>query len=369
MRPLVCIFIFAFSFALTLTSPLLESRTSHPLVGFCWASTPLSDLTLFEEGIVTAHHLGCEIEHRQYNWNQIEKDKGVYNWNDIDNWYHTCLKYEIVPSLAVCPVNSNSQMRNIPLDLQGKPFNDPDVILRLTQFTQILLDKYPEIEYVSFGNEINYYLRSHPDDVLPYLELCHHMYAYMKENYPNVPVLVIFGFTGMIKEEEEMISHFLPACDLVGISTYHACISLESVTPPRLTDQEMREGLEYCINLCSGKRFCIVETCAFSYPDPAYQVKYIHVFFDVIRDYSQDMEFACWLGTYDGYPGTLTMMDPFLEQFNTAGLLTPDGTPKASYYAWMEEMSRLGIIKAPDHRILGAVSLMVICCLLLLREP
>jgi len=350
-------------FIIFVSSPL--SSTSDPLVGFCWVSAPLSDLTLFEEGFYTAHHLGCQIEHRQFNWNDIERDRGVYNWSNVDQWYNTCLKYGIVPSLAVCPVNSNSQIRNVPRDLQGMPFDDCDLILRLNQFTHLLLERYPEIAYLSFGNEINYYLRSHPGDVLPYLELCQHMYEYMKENYPHIPVLVIVGFTGMIKEEEEMISNFLPACDLVGISTYHACIALESLTPHRLTEQEMREGFEYCINLCNGKRFCVVETCAFSYPDPGYQVMYIHVFFDVIREHKEDMEFACWFGTYDWCPGTLTMMDPFLEQFNTAGLLSPDGTPKASYYAWMEEMSHSGIVRESPHRFLAAVFVVVIVIILL----
>lgn len=347
--------------ALFLLLFLMLCSQSEILVGFCWVSNPL-DMALHEEGFATAHHLGCQIEHRQYNWNQIERDYNVYDWNTLDQWYNACLTYSIVPSLAVCPLNSNSTHRLFPQDLEGRTFDDPDVVLRLQKLTQTLLERYPRIAYVSFGNEINYYLRGHWDEYPSYLNLCVKMYQYTKENYPHVGVLVIFGFTGMEKREEELISEFLPACDFVGISTYHACISTESVTPPRLTREEMREGFEYCINLCSGKRFAIVETAAFSYPDPEYQAVYVDVFFEIIHEYREEMEFACWFGTYDWHPGTLTMLDPFLERFNTTGLLGPGGTPKASYYVWMEEMSSYGAAEPP--RFLAALTVVVILFLL-----
>ncbi len=340
------------------------SSAHYPLVGFCWVSNPLSDLTAFDNGFAVAHYLGCQIEHRQYNWNQIEKDKDQYTWNTVDQWYTACIKYNIVPSLAVCPVNSNSSHINVPRDLRGKPLDDPAVVVRLQQFADTLFERYPALRYVSFGNEINYYLRGHWDEVVPYYNLCYHLYQYVKENYPHVAVLVIHGFTGMEKREEELVQQFLPACDIVGISVYHACIDLSSLSPPRLTEKEMREGLTHCINLCKGKQFSIVETCAFSYPDPQYQARYIHVFFDVIKENS-NMEFACWFSTYDWYPGALTVIDPFLEQFNTSGLLEPDGTPKPAYYAWMEEMSSFNGGVSYPYSLFAVVMI----CFLLLVNP
>lgn len=340
------------------------SVTSQPLIGFCWVSAPLSDMALFEEGFAAASAMGCEIEHRQYNWDEIEKDKTTYDWTAVNQWYTTCVRYEIVPSIALCPLNSNSMRRNFPKDLEGKPFDDPEVIFRLQKFTELLLQKYPEIAYVSFGNEINYYLKSHEDEVAPYLRMCLKMYQYVKENYPRVRVLVIFGFTGMSKREEDMISQFLPACDVLGISSYHVSVSL-TTGEPRLTEEEMRAVLKYCITLCGGKRFAIVETAAFSYPDPAYQARYVHVFFDIIREYENDMEFACWFLTYDWYPGTLTMIDPFLEQFSSAGLLETDGTPKLSYYAWMEEMSQYKGVSGPSR--ITAFCLVVVILLAVLK--
>ncbi len=364
MRLLILLF-----FLLVLpVSPLLNTldNSQNPLVGFCWASPPFSDMTFFEEGFYTAHHLGCQIEHRQYNWNEIEIKKLVYDWNTLDQWYTTCLKYDITPSLAICPVNSNSVQRNLPQDLEGKPFDDPEVISRLQAFTTLLVNRYPDIPYVSFGNEINYYLRGHPEDLLPYLRMCLSMYEYTQENYPHIQCLVIFGFTGMEEKEKEMIVQFLPACDLLGISTYHACVSLESMTPPRLTEEEMLNTLEYCISLCQGKRFALVETCAFSYPDPGYQATYVHVFFETIRKHKDDMEFACWFTTYDWRPGALTMFSPFLEQFNSAGLLASDGTFKASYYVWIEEMSHDGA-QLPSP-LLSVVALVIIISVLRIRE-
>lgn len=326
-----------------------------PLIGFCWVSNPLSDSTLFEEGFRTAHYLGCQIEHRQYNWNEMEKEKGVYNLNMVDQWYTACTTYNIIPSLAVCPLNSNSVYRNLPEDLEGNSFDDPEVIERLKQFTDTLVGQYPDIKYISFGNEINYYLRAHWDEVFPYCTMCGEMYNYVKKTYPHLRVLVIFGFTGMEKREEELIPLFMPACDIIGISSYHASISVESVSP-RLTAEEMRQRLEYCITLCGEKRVAVVETSAFSYPDPVYQATYVHVFFEVIDTYQADMEFACWFSTYDWSPGMLTMVDPFLEQFNSSGLLQPDGTPKLSYYAWMDEMSQRGLVSQPaSEKALAAI--------------
>lgn len=350
---------------LFLFCPLLSSSCSSQsdaLVGFCWVSPPLSDMTLFEDGFLMAHHLGCEIEHRQYNWNEIEREKNVYSWNALDQWYNTCLKHDIIPSLAVCPVNSNSTRRNLPKDLEGRPFDDPDVILRLKTFTEELFRRYPRIAYVSFGNEINYYLRGRPEDYDPYRTMCLSLYTYTRENYPHVKCLVIFGFTGMERKEEEMIREFLPACDLVGISTYHAAVNVESNTPPHLSEEEMRRTLEYCITLCHGKRAAIVETCAFSYPDPGYQAEYVHVFFETVREFGNEIEFACWFSLYDWYPGTLGMLDPFLEQFSTAGLLTPDGLAKPSYYAWVEEMNqyRGGV----PSRISSVLPVVTILCIL-----
>ena len=334
-----------------------------PLVGFCWVSGPSSDIASLEEGFFVAHHMGCQIEHRQYNWNEIERVENEYDWSMLNTWYTACTTYDIVPSLAVCPVNSGG-VKSFPRDLEGKSFNDPDVMLRFEKFTQKLFEQYPAIQYVSFGNEINYYLRGHWEDVYPYLELCLHMYQVTREHYPHVGVLVIFGFTGMEKREEDLIPLFLPACDMVGISTYHASVGVGSMTPPRLTEEEMREGIEHCIRLCRGNRFAIVETAAFSYPDPEYQATYVHVFFDVIREYSRELEFACWFGTYDWRPGTLTMMDPFLEQFNSTGLLTPDGIPKASYHAWMEEMALYGVGSPPRGL---AVFFLVVITLFIVR--
>jgi hypothetical protein len=340
----------------------LCSADSYPLIGFCWVSNPFSDMTLHDEGFRAAHHMGCQIEHRQYNWKEIEPDNTVYDWNALDQWYRSCTTYSIVPSLAVCPLNSNSGSPSFPQDLEGRPFDDSEVVLRLQKLTRLLLERYPEIRYVSFGNEINYYLRVHWNEYPSYLRMCQLMYQYTKEHFPHLGVLVIFGFTGMEKREEELIQQVLPACDIVGISTYHASVSTEMIFP-RLTEEEMREGIEYCITLCSGKRVALVETAAFSYPDPDYQATYVHVFFEIIREHADDMEFACWFGTYDWCPGMLTMLDPFLEQFNSTGLLTPDGSPKASYYAWMEEMSYHGVDEPP--RVLAALSVILLGYVLL----
>ena len=98
---------YLFLFFLFTWFPLCNGN-SYPLVGFCWISNPSSDLTMIDQGFRMAHSMGCQIEHRQYNWKEIEKDENVYDWSLMDKWYTACQEYNIVPSLVFCSLNSNS---------------------------------------------------------------------------------------------------------------------------------------------------------------------------------------------------------------------------------------------------------------------
>ncbi len=302
-------------------------------IGICWVTPPFYDAALQRMAYEKAAELGCEIVHIQIDWDEIEKGNGTYDWNAVDDFVKWTSENGIAQSFVLGVINSCSPDLGLPSDLKGKRIDDEAVLQRLENFTLKFFERHPGIKYFAFGNEVNYVFRVY-DVYDQFVNLSSRMRAFVHARLPDVKVIGVFGFSGMTAKEWEQAPKIMEHCDVLGISSYE----LGNI---KVNYEALDAHFDKCANV-TDKPVAIVETAGFSSQavngSPEYQAEYVRFFFHYIREHSSRLLFACWFSLYDMPPGFATGLAPFLESFNSCGLLTTDGRTKMAYYVWLEEI-------------------------------
>lgn len=319
-------------------------QETSPAIGFCWITPPFHDHNFEEVGFARAAEMGCSIEHRQMNWADLERihrDPLSIDFGPLESWYRLCERYGMKKSISLCLVNSNTNAPSVPAGLEYESLNDSGLVEGFCNFLDAVMERFPDIDYVSFGNEINYHFEGRPDEVDEYVDFCRRVGMHFKSRH-DAKVMTIFGFTGISESGRGMVKLFLPFSDLMGISSYD--LSLHNMSQSQISSDRFADVIDGYVDLLDGKRFAIVEMAAFSSPgvggSPGYQSRGVRNFFGLCERYRDRMDFACWFSLYDAAPGLLATFAPFLETFSSAGLLSPGGMPKPSYYEWEDQIQR-----------------------------
>ena len=98
---------------------------------------------------------GVQVVSLKLDWDDVEKQPRVYKtpWLKVANMYYPPRKIPLSLHIATLDTNRN----RVPADLRGKPFDDPAVIERFTQFLDFVFDGLPDVTLTDFsiGNEVD----------------------------------------------------------------------------------------------------------------------------------------------------------------------------------------------------------------------
>ncbi|MEA2071361.1 MAG: hypothetical protein U9O98_08730 [Asgard group archaeon] len=331
-------------------------------IGFTWINGPTSSPELYDVGYNHAVEMGGQIEHRSYGWGDLTS-----NWQYLMEWKTTYLDThpELASSVSIAVINSNTTNlpANITIERYTTPpapdsnvtrFNDPFIIEQLQNFTDFVVSLIPDLQYISYGAEINDYFETFYDFESEYLtssamlddyiDLCENMYDYIQNNYPNITVLTIFRNQRAevdIKVIEEILPSFVNTCDVYAFSA--RIFTTPQGYLAQLTTSGIINRVQEFVDLCGDKKFAITNMYMISEARAGggglYQASFVSAFFQLTDEYSEKLEFLCWYTLFDYPPGYLqTIVNPYLEIHSTAGLLTLNGDPKPAYYQWINEM-------------------------------
>jgi hypothetical protein len=361
-------FIFLVLSTLILPSIIFPAISSAPTQGYAedvlFGFTAINGLIgaseMTDMGYAKAKDIGCQIEHREYRWDFLN-----LTITPVLEWDQLYLKRypEFSKSLSLSVISSNSSA--LPIDYEFESytnaseatirFNDTAVVNNLKKFADILITGL-ELDYISFGNEINGFFETYFDYntetmnntvmLVDYIDLCEQMYDFVKINHTSTKVMTIFRQQPLIDiiNIESMIHLFNDTCDIFGVSSRIFTDDFGYLSI--LNEAEVLERYSSFANLTS-KKIAITNTYTISDSRAGsseyYQANFIRHLFNFIELYDDRIEFVCWYSIFDYPPGYLSAyFSPFLEVHATAGLFSPSGDPKMSYYAWIEEMQAAG---------------------------
>lgn len=359
-----------------LIGPLTASYTQaapaddFPKFGFSYINGLAGATELEEAGFEKAVDMGATIEHREYSWSYLSYSiNRVYEWKQlfIDKFP------ELNASIAVGVISNNhsiltsefnfTRYTTIPTpESNSTRFNDPLVITRLQNLTDVILGDVGGFSYISFGNEVNGFFESYfnytsktmTSTVMlnDYVNLTEQMYDYVKINYPSVKVMM--SFRNQIPSDPiniaAIIDRFNNSCDIYSMAGRIFTTDLGLLKP--LSEDDIIGRFKNFIDLTGSKKFAVtniytISDCSTGGSELD-QANFVRTLFKLASDYSDKMEFLCWYHLFDfpiGYYGML--INPSFEAIRSLGLLSEFGDYKLSYYAWIEEMRALG--RLPDY--------------------
>jgi hypothetical protein len=332
-------------------------------IGFTWINGLIGASEMIHAGYTKAVDMGSEIEHREYRWDYLNYTlfNSLWEWDQIylDNYP------ELARSLDISVLSSNSSAipfvfnHYVTLPTNHTRFNATTVINSLKNDTVEAMN-IVEPDYISFGTEINYFFEGYYNETSngfdtamydDYIDLLEQMYDFIKVNYTDTIVCTNFGYQRSkdLTFIEAMIHQLNDTCDIFSLSPRILTDDFGFLAQP--TEAGILDRFSSFANL-TDKKIAITNTYTISDSraggSELYQANYIRHLFNFIELYDHQIEFLCWYSIFDYPPGYLsTYFSPLLEVHATAGLFSPSGENKMSYFAWIEEMQAAG--KLPDY--------------------
>lgn len=342
----------------------------YPKFGFSYINGIAGASELEEPGYQKAVEIGATIEHRDYSWSYLDYSiERVYEWKKLFIGKFP----EMNASIALGVISNNYSILTAefnftryttipPPNSTITRFNDPLVITKLQNITDVILGDVGGFSYICFGNEVNGFFETYFDYTTKtmtntvmlddYVNLTEQMYDYVKTNYPTVKVLM--NFRNQITSDPiniaAIIDRFNDSCDIYSMAARIFTNDLGFLED--LSEADVINRFTSFIDLTGSKKFAVTNIYTISDSSAGgselYQANFIRTLFKLASDYSTKMEFLCWYHIFDLPRGYLGMLfNPFLEAQRSLGLLTEFGDYKLSYFAWIEEMRALG--RLPDY--------------------
>ncbi|MHA1557952.1 MAG: hypothetical protein ACTSPM_13585, partial [Candidatus Heimdallarchaeota archaeon] len=301
-----------------------------PKFGFSYINGIAGATELEEAGYQKAVDMGASIEHREYSWSYLSYSiSRVYEWKQL-----FINKFpEIEASIAVGVISNNfsvltsefnfTRYTTIPTPESNLTrFNDPLVIAKLQNLTDIILGTIGGFSYISFGNEVNGFFETYFDYTTEtmtntvmlddYVNLTEQMYTYVQTNYPTVKVMM--SFRNQITSDPiniaAIIDRFNDSCDIYSMAG--RIFTNDYGFLENLSQDDLVDRFTSFIDLCGSKNFAVTNIYTISDSSAGgselYQANFIRTLFQLAGDYSDKMEFLCWYHIFDlprGYLGML----------------------------------------------------------------
>ncbi len=309
----------------------------------------------FYPALRLAKENGVQVLHTYLDWGGVEPAAGerVWDWQDALMGYRLQEGFEI--SLVVDVIHTTVR-GSLPVDLEGKPFDDPEFIERFSDFISEVLDRYP-VQYLSIGNEVNDYFVAHRDEIPAYETFFLAVRDRVHAEHPDVQVAMTFAYHDAESTDAVDIIKRLDLGDFLPLTLYIYSPGFVFDRAP----EELEGYLGRILTLADDKPIAIVETgwnTAESLSgSQADQEVYLREVFRLLAENREQVEFISWFCLHDSQlensrKAAQTFLPPdspllhdeaylrdFVDFLNYFGLRENDGTPKQAWFAFQEEAS------------------------------
>ncbi len=289
----------------------------------------------YDQVMERARELGAESIRLSVFWDDIETAPGVFdpdpNWLAIANSYYPAQGFQVSLVIAVL---DTTEIR-LPADLEGKPFDDPQVISRFQGLLEYVAAESPELELASLaiGNEIDGVLGGDVRQWTAYTRFFEAAADHANRLWPDVPVGSKVMFSGLSGKTTPHARELNAHADVV-MTTYYPLAGDFTVNNPAV----VREDFDRMAALYPEKEIHITEigfpTSEVNDSSPELQAEFIREMFAAWDDQAEQITLLSYSWLSDLPDSSVQELEiyyglsnrAFGEFLRTLGLRTYPGT-------------------------------------------
>ena len=304
----------------------------------------------YDAALQIAMDAGVEAVSMSLGWDDIETAPGEFkpetNWLEIANAYYPV--QDIAVSLVISPIDTNVDRR--PVDLRGKPFDDPEMINRYNTLLDYIYEQTPDLQLVSLsiGNEINATLGGDAEAWQEYT----HFFAVTSEHarslWTDVPIGSKVMYGGAM-EHKEYVTSLMDYADILMV-TYYPLDEKYQVQDPAEVEADLNRLAAAFPNLP-------IHLAEVGYPSsetngssPEKQAAFVHHIFNVWDEYAEQIKLISFTFQTELSPEHVSDLEEYYDYSNKAfaeylrslGMRTFDGQDKPAWQQLIAETEGRG---------------------------
>ena len=281
-----------------------------------------------------------------------EPQPGAYFWKDFadNDPFKKHLRSLKQKGYAVSLTNTTVHMdqKHIPKYLKGKPFDDPELLVRWEAFLRAFLARYGDsIDFLNLSNEVGSYFGGHKSEWQAYLAFVKKGAEVIREVRPKIRVGVVLSRNGAAAYWRDLE----PYCDYLAFTYYTPNSSLSKSPTAKALDPDhphyFATALDDILRLASAKPVLITEIGCATHESidssPELQAQFIEQLVAWLVGKEDRILGVSWLSHIDWpYAHTkqalqgfldkaLLEHEPFMRYLTSLGLMDEDGAKKPGY--------------------------------------
>ena len=194
----------------------------------------------YDQAFQLAREAGMQFTSLSVAWDDLEPRPGEFapdpDWLAIANLYYPA---QHVP-LALTITQIDTNRTRLPADLQGRAFDDPEVIQRFERLLEKVFTQIPDVELavLAIGNEVDATLGSDAEAWARYRTFFEATAAHARGLRPGIQVGVKVTMGGLTGRTGEWAQALNAQADIV-LATYYPLAADFGVRPPRVVHDDV----------------------------------------------------------------------------------------------------------------------------------
>ena len=308
-----------------------------------------------EEDAKTAKELGLTFLHETTRWD--EPRQGDYKWQDFtadDDPFRARLRQlkEDGYTIAVTFKNVEDDEKRMPLYLEGRPFDDTELLARWAAFLKAFVQRYGAwIDFLNLGHQVNNYFGKHESEWPAYVKFVAAGAVTVRREEPKISVGVVLNHTD---DPGRFWRDLAPVCTHFAMTYTTPCSILKKdPTLGALNPKDpnfFAKTFDAAMRMAGNRKLLLTEVGCPTHPSldssPAIQAQFITALFAWLRRAEPRVAGLSWTGDkdwpYDATKDALTKMfgdqvlglRGFIRLLTSRGLRYEDGKKKPGYDAF-----------------------------------
>lgn len=280
-------------------------------------------------------------------WKYVEKTPGHYNLSDEEHQSQLASDFNLPIYLNIRIIDTNNN--GVPAAYAKWSFADPRLAQKLEDLIHALASHlHGDIRWVSVGNEVDDYFKSHQDQIAAYRTLLDRIRPTLKEAFPKAQFTVNFTFGGLAGLHKE----FKPITDAVDFYsfTYYPMHGDFTFRNPGVANGDIHKMVE-----AAGNHKVFFQEIGYSSSkvvasSQAQQAQFLKNVFAALREYRSHIiaahfvwmsDIALSLVNHFGEYYKLPNSDKFKAFLASLGYFQRDGKPKAAWKVFEQEAPKM----------------------------
>ncbi|WP_298868198.1 hypothetical protein [uncultured Gimesia sp.] len=278
---------------------------------------------------------GCNGAVLTFSWPSLEPSQGAYSLDELKGT--VALNQGRILFLGIQILNTT--VKDLPIDLQGKQFDDPLILERFCSFLDALAPLLKNrVSYLSIGNESDIYLSIHPDEIETFGVFLNRARQHAKEIAPHLMIGTTLTDSGALRPEMQKLT---AQADAHFLTYYHGQVGLEGAfkNTKNTKDEILALATQFDERPIVFQEIGFPANTEISSPDK--QAEFVRGVFDAWDELGDRIPFLNYFMMYDfpdaiikdqlAYYGVSENTKPLVKFLSSLGLHETNGKPRPGW--------------------------------------